>query len=126
MTTYRLEYTRRPWTENAMRREHFHTRARLVDEWRRAFCLLAREARVPPLAAISVQVVPHVKNRRSLPDTAACFGAYKASLDGVVDAGVLVDDGPDVVRSVTFHAPLVYGYDSLVLLVSPWAAEGAA
>jgi hypothetical protein len=30
VTTYRLEYTRRPWTENAMRREHFHTRARLV------------------------------------------------------------------------------------------------
>lgn len=125
MTTYRLEYTRRPWTENAMRREHFHTRARLVDEWRRAFCLLAREARVPPLAAISVQVVPHVKNRRSLPDTAACFGAVKASIDGIVDAGVLVDDGPDVVRSVCFHAAEIRGYDSLVLLISPWMEEVA-
>jgi len=126
VTDYRLEYRSRPWTLNVERQGHHHHRARLVAEWRRAFDLLAREARVPAMSAVSVIAAPRVKDRRSIPDTAACVGAVKAAIDGLRDAGVLVDDGPDVVRTVTFLAPEVRGYDSLVLHVAPVAVAVVA
>ena len=35
----------------------------------------------------------------------ACAPAVKAALDGIVDAGVLPDDGPAFVWAVTYRAP---------------------
>lgn len=125
MTTYALRYNARPWTLNVERQGNRFQRAALVREWRAAFALLARHAHVPPLAAVEVTVTPHVRNRRSLPDTGACFGAAKASIDGLVDAGVLTDDGPDVVRRLTFLAPVVDGADALVLSVLACEAVAA-
>jgi hypothetical protein len=50
-------------------------------------------------------------------DTAACFPAAKAAIDGLVDSGLITDDTPDIVKTITFHAPRT-GRDGLVLIIS--------
>lgn len=109
MPTWTLTYSARPWTLNAERRggTGYHGRANLTREWREAYRLLAIGDRIPELEWIHVEARPQYRTARSLPDTAACVGSVKAAIDGLVDAGVLPDDGPELVRRVTFHAPEV-------------------
>lgn len=124
--TFDLRYDARPFTANGDRQRHYHAKAALVKEWRDAFCLLARSQRVPRFAAVVVTVTQHTASRRSLPDTGACAPAAKAAIDGLVDAGVLPGDGPDVVRALTFLAPVVSGADALELSLVAWHGEAAA
>lgn len=107
MREYVLTYHARPWSLNVERRTNRFQRAPMVAEWRDAYRLLALESKVPPLAWIHVEARPQYRTARSLPDTAACVGSVKAAIDGLVDAGVLPDDGPELVRRVTFEAPVV-------------------
>ena len=110
----------RPWSLNVERRTNRFQRAPLVKEWRDAYRLLALESRIPPLAWVHVEARPQYRTARSLPDTAACVGSVKAAIDGLVDAGVLPDDGGELVRRVTFVAPVVdrmLHSDRLVLVV---------
>lgn len=104
---FSLTYEARPWTLNDERSKHFQRRAERTREWRDAFALLAREQDIPRLAYAEISAHPSYRTARSLPDTAACVGAVKAAVDGLVDAGVLVDDGPELVTVVTFFAPCV-------------------
>jgi hypothetical protein len=118
--TYRLTHEARPWTLNVERQGgtgHFK-RAKLVKEWREAFTWLARAAHMAPAQTIGVTVWPEVRHGGSLPDTAACVGAAKAAIDGIVDTGMLPDDGPQHVRRLTFMAPIVSGRDALTLDVA--------
>ena len=108
----------RPWTANAERTWHFQKRARVVREARERFAWLARGERIPPLQRISVAAVPLVMNRRSLPDVGACFPAVKAAVDGLVDAGIIPDDSPQYVHSISFYAPLVGDLEGLRLVVT--------
>jgi hypothetical protein len=117
MNRYVLRYENRPWTLNIERQGNRWKRAELVKEWRQVFNILARNAKIPPMKAIRVVAQPELKNRASMPDTGACFGAVKASIDGLVDARVLQDDGPSIVRELTFKAPVVTGKDALVLTI---------
>ena len=117
MTTYTLRYERRPWTLNHERQGEGggkYKRAQWVREWRKKFAELAAD--LAPLRTAAVTVLPEVRNN-VMPDTGACIGAVKAAIDGLVDAGVLPDDGPRYVRSLTFLAPVVTGVDALVLCV---------
>lgn len=43
----------------------------------------------------------------------------KAAIDGLVDADVLTFDGPEQVRFIGRHAPVVTGVDALTLTVRP-------
>ncbi len=122
MGEYRLTYDQRPWTVNAERAGgkggrgvggHFG-RASLVQEWREAFAWLAMAQRVPHLKYVDVVVLQSCRDKR-MPDPGACFPAYKAALDGLVDAGVLDEDDGRYVRSVMFLAPRALGRDSLTL-----------
>ena len=120
MCEYELTYNARPWSFNVERRTNRFQRAPMVAEWRDAYRLLALESKVPPLQWIHVEARPQYRTARSLPDTAACVGSVKAAIDGLVDAGVLPDDGPELVRRVTFEAPVVdrgLHSDRLVLVV---------
>lgn len=117
MSEYILRYESRPWTLNVERQGNRWKRAALVKEWRQAFNILARNAHVPPLEQIRVVVQPELRNRAAMPDTGACIGSAKAAIDGLIDARVLKDDGPDVVRELTFRAPVVTGKDALVLII---------
>lgn len=113
---YRLTYEARPWTLNVERQSSGRwLRIKLVAEWRPAFALLARQARVPRCEQIAVTVRPELRHGGSIPDTAACIGAAKAGIDGLIDAGVLDDDGPLQVRRLTFEAPIITGRDALSL-----------
>ena len=126
--TWTLTYHARPWSLNVERRSSRFQRAPMVKEWRDAYRLLALEERIPRLAWAHVEARPEYRTARSLPDTAACVGSVKAAIDGLVDAGVLTDDGPDRVRRVTFEAPTVdrsLHSDRLVLVVyGPEADRG--
>ena len=110
---YSLEYQKRPWTTNFERSKNRWVRAELTKEWRTAFCLLAKQAKIPPLQTIEVDVKVFQKGGR-LQDVASCNPAVKAAIDGLVDAGVLVDDSPEFLRSIKFFAPQ-RGKDSLLI-----------
>jgi hypothetical protein len=115
VTTYTLRYERRPPTLNVERQQNRFLRAAWGKEWRAEFARQA--ANLAPLTSIEVTVLPELRNRSSQPDTGACIGAAKAAIDGLVDAGVLPDDGPKYVRRLTFLAPVVTGTDALVLRI---------
>lgn len=116
---YTLRFEKRPWTLNVERQggSGYYKRAKWVKEWRAAFAALALEARIPQLAAITVTVQPELKNRSGVPDTGACIGAAKAAIDGLVDAGVIPEDGPAFVHRLTFERPVVTGVDALELVI---------
>lgn len=104
----------RPWTTNAERKHgHWAARAALVSTWRKYFAHAA--ANFPALDWASFEVEPWQKGGR-LQDTGACHPAVKAAIDGLVDAGVLVDDSPEYVRAITF-LPTQRGKDGLTLRV---------
>ncbi len=113
MNTWTLFYGERPWTTNAERSWHYHKRAKAVRETREAFMLLAHQMKVPKLAAIKVAATPLAKDRRGIQDVAACYPAVKAAIDGLVDAGVVIDDDPRYVTSLTFLPTKVTGVDGL-------------
>lgn len=79
----------------------WHKRAKLVDAWRRGTRWHAQHARLPRLdrAYIIAELCFNDVRRR---DPANYYPTVKASVDGLVDAGVLADDsaryliGPDM------------------------------
>lgn len=105
--TWTLVHYDAPWTHNRERQMYHYARAALVDEWRHAFAMLAREARVPPQERIAVTVEPHYARTTSRPDVGACAGAAKAAVDGIADARVIPDDTPDHLVSLTFLQPVM-------------------
>lgn len=105
---------RRPTTLNQERKtNNWGKRATDVKFWREAFRDLALENEIPAHEKLHVSVFPLHKNGRSPQDTAACFPAAKAGIDGLIDAGVISDDTPDIVVQIDFHAPIVCGEDGL-------------
>lgn len=95
----------RPFTQNSVYgKGNYHTRAAAVKQWREAFAWLAKKAHIPSMQKCIVTCMPHLKDRRAQ-DTGACFPAAKAAIDGLVDAGVLPDDGPEHVVELRFFRP---------------------
>ena len=78
-------------------------RAAKIKDTREAFGWMAKAHQVPPLGAIKLHATPLAKDRRWRQDVGAGFPAVKAAIDGLIDAGVLPDDNPTFVRSLTFH-----------------------
>lgn len=116
--TWNLEYQARPPTMNwiygrASRAE----RNNANQEWRGAFCLLAREQKIPPLERIQVIAWPMLRDRR-IQDVGACFPAVKAAIDGLVDAEVIPEDEPRYVSMIAMGPPTQEApYDALRLMV---------
>lgn len=107
----------RPLTTNRERKLTPYARARAVAEIREAAGWTAKAAGIPVLERVEVVAVPHVRNRRSLPDVAAQMPTAKAVIDALVDVQVLGGDGPDRVVRLTFEAPVVDGRDGLEVVV---------
>lgn len=104
--SWQVVHYERPFTQNRLYGHgNQYSRARLVKPWREAFAWLALEAKIPHMNRCLITAVPHLKDRR-LQDTGACFPAVKAAIDGLVDAGVLDDDGPDHVTELRFFRPV--------------------
>lgn len=117
LISFAVEYACRPWTTNAERAGHRWTRIEKTREWRLAFQLLSSELRPPRLAWCEIIAEPWLLNRRGMQDTGACHPAVKAAVDGLVDAGIITDDTPDIVRKITYLAPQT-GRDALTLIVT--------
>ena len=106
LTEWRLEYNARPFTMNLVYgRWNRHQRNLANREWRDAFHWLAKEAKIPELDRIKVVAWPCLRDRR-IQDVGACFPAVKAAIDGLVDAGVIIDDDPRYVSMIALGAPM--------------------
>ncbi len=98
-----LTFEARPWTLNAERAGNRWQRADMVKQWRDAFHWLAKGQKTPRFN--TVDVIVDIRMKRPLADTGNAYGSVKAAIDGLVDAGVLPDDTPDVIRSLCMKAP---------------------
>lgn len=105
----------RPWTTNGERRGNRWDRASQTAEWRSLFGWLARSRPLPQLTQVACIVALTLKGR--LQDTAACNPAVKAAIDGLVDGGLLVDDTPEHLLSVTFMSPERGDNDRITLVL---------
>jgi hypothetical protein len=123
---FSITHRARPWTTNHERRLHPLARAKLVRDWRSDACWLAAEARIPHLEQVTITATPHSKTRRSLADCGACLPSVKASVDGLVDYGVLDDDDATHVLSLTFYPTVVGDFDGLVVEVVEVVGELAS
>jgi hypothetical protein len=107
---------RRPVSLNQERAKHYRARIEDTKWWREGFCWAAIEAGMPRLEAAEIVVQP-ILNTRKWQDTAACFPSAKAAIDGLVDAGVLDDDTPDILPTITFKRPVLGAQAGLKLTV---------
>lgn len=111
-----VRYNKKPWTLNAERRMHYQARAALAREWRDSFMILARANQIPRFEQAVLIVQPHhVKG--PLQDVDACHPAAKSAIDGLVDAGVLIGDGPKYVIEIRYMASLPDSADGLSILI---------
>lgn len=88
-----LPWTKPPLTLN-QRHKHWSIPARWTETLRATACLLARQARIPAMAACTVTLVYHPVDRRRR-DEDNIYPTLKALADGIVDAGVVLDDTPN-------------------------------
>jgi len=70
------------------------------------------------MEAAEIIVEPILENRR-WQDTGACFPSAKAAIDGIVDAGVLLDDTPDILPQITFKRPVLGPEPGLRITIIP-------
>lgn len=114
--TFSVTNYEKPWTMNYQRGTASRWKVvQLTAEWRGRFHYLARQQHIPKLDRVTI-TVDHQTRTNRLPDTCAIAPAYKAALDGLVDAGVLPDDGPEHVTAVTFLPSHRTGRDGLLVL----------
>ena len=96
-TTNRWEITL-PWAKPPLSlndRMDWRTKHRWTKTLRQAAWALAKQAQIPALGSCSVELlyVPRDRRRR---DEDNLFATLKPLADGLVDAGVVVDDTPDL------------------------------
>lgn len=85
---------------SANARKHWSARHRITKYWRQLAQLLVKQNRIPALTSARIVVTFSFGDQRRR-DSANFYPVAKAIVDGIVDAGVLVDDsdkyveGPD-------------------------------
>lgn len=105
-TTYRLDL---PWPRpplNHNQRGHWARRARIIREVRQTTAWLAKAAKIPACSRVTVQL-HYAPGRRGKHDPMNITATSKAAIDGLVDAGVVVDDDQEHVHEETpaVHLP---------------------
>lgn len=115
-----MRFAGRPPLLNAERAGHWRDHRARTRALRQEACLRARSLRLPRLELVEVRSWPVYVTRASWPDVAGWMPATKAVIDGLVDAGVLPNDTPAVVRRIIFDAPRVGGRCELVVVLVPW------
>lgn len=104
MIQVELVHNARPWTINEERAGHRFKRATQTKEWRQVFYWLAKSQHIPTLTDCVITATPY-QQRGRMQDVAACVPAVKAAIDGLVDAGVMLDDSPKHLRAIVFAQP---------------------
>lgn len=100
------------WSAN--HREHWRVEAERVKEMRGLSCILARRSGIPKLTVVQVEAWPLGKTNY---DCGNAYPAVKAAQDGLVDAGILPNDGPKNVRRLTMHPTIPARLEGLRLLI---------
>jgi len=95
-----LPYTSPPLSLNS--RDHWRTTARKKSRLRGEVLVLARAAKIPALDRCAVRLIWQPRDRRRR-DGDNPFPTIKSAVDGLVDAGVLVDDDSTRVRHDGVH-----------------------
>jgi len=113
-----MEDNVRPWTLNSERRWHWSKRANVVKGTRERFFWLAKEANIPKLDVVKIDVVPLVESRRQVADVAAHYPSAKAAIDGLVDAGIIPDDNDRHISRISFYASVEWEHDGLRIVVT--------
>jgi hypothetical protein len=92
-------------------------RHKIVQKWREHFRDQAIAQQIPLLSKVRFEIYTTFATR-ALQDPGNNMPAVKAAIDGLVDAGVIPNDIPEHVASITFHAPTYEkGVDSVCLLI---------
>jgi len=97
---------------------HWRPRADLIKSIVDAAIVMTRNAKVPKLERVVISAVYHPHDRRKR-DAHNWSPSVKAAIDGIVRAGVLVDDDSEHVTDggITLGAPVRGG--QLVLVITP-------
>ena len=101
---------------NLNQRVHWRTRDRITRQIRGDSMVLTRAARVPHLDRATMTGVLHPHDRRRR-DASNWMPSWKAMIDGVVDAKVLIDDDDAHLLSFTIiqGEPVRHGQLSLII-----------
>ena len=103
-------------TLNRERRSHWTSRADATSAVRQLTMIRARNEELPRLGRVGVTFQPVMVRRRGpLADTGAHMPTLKAAVDGLRDAGVLVDDTGRYIPALTFLAPVRGEVEGFVL-----------
>ncbi len=106
--TFTIDQLGRPLLSNKARKMHQIAETNVRIQWRDATILLAYQKRIPKgLGSIDVVAQARYRTRRSPSDCDATAPTVKGVIDGLVKAGVIVDDKAPFVASVCYLAPLV-------------------
>lgn len=103
-------------TINAERRIHWSKRAEIVKQWRWSAKICALDSRIPKFLWCEIEAVV-TQRRGKLADAGNHLPVVKASIDGLVDAGLVPDDNPEYVKAINELAPLRGETDTLTLIV---------
>ena len=114
---WNMEDNVRPFTLNSERRSHWSKRASLTKATRERFFWLAKEANIPKLDVVKIDVVPLVESRRQVADVAAHYPSAKAAIDGLVDAKVIPDDNGEHIKRITFWSPIQAEKEALRVVI---------
>lgn len=115
-----VDHLGRPTTTNKAHNMHYRAVSADRKRWRKAGCVLAREAQVPALESVNVLCWGRYPDRRSLPDPDGIAPALKGVLDGISDAGVVSDDNGDFVKATIYLPPVVVKGCKPALVVRLW------
>lgn len=77
-----------------------YQRNRIVKQWHKAVYVVCKQQKIKPITKypVDIQTTTYFKRKGSKRDTSNCFAANKLVEDGLVRAGIIVDDNPKYVR----------------------------
>ena len=105
---------------NSLSKNNFRPIANEVATWREAFYWTVKAFRPDALDYLVAIHVYHLKNKRlDVSDAGSIYFAGKGAVDGIVDGGLLTDDNPEHVHSVTLYAPSAWDYEGLGVELVP-------
>ena len=79
-----------------------HAVTREIKAWRHAAQAVSQYLG-PMNLPVEIEAIPTQPDGRWAADTGAALPALKAVIDGLVDAGLIPDDGPDTVTAITMR-----------------------
>lgn len=103
-------------THNAERTMHWREYGAIKKQWRTTTKILAKHIKLPRFQLVEI-VVDFEQAKFKLADPGSHAPVAKACIDGLVDAGVLIDDSPEYVLKVTHNAPTRGVVDQVTLHV---------